>query len=278
MSRSEVQHTLQQLKIHPSKKLGQNFLTEKRVIKTIISTSNVSQNDVVLDIGAGLGVITAELIDLVKKVYAIEVDNRLYSYLNDKFSTYRNVEIIHGDILKIDIPAHNKVISNIPYSITGPILDRIFFKPSPPEGILTLERNIANRIFFSGNYKDFSRITVGINSFMIPISKSNISKDSFYPTPRIPLTLIKIIPKIKVNSFLIEKESRTFFLQFIAGIMPFKNKNIANAISYFLENQKDMQYTKEEIILILQQNNFSNTKVFNYKPKDFIEISKCFYS
>jgi 16S rRNA (adenine1518-N6/adenine1519-N6)-dimethyltransferase len=188
------------------------------------------------------------------------------------------VEIIHGDILKIDIPAHNKVISNIPYSITGPILEKIFFKPSPPEGILTVERSIANRIFFSGNYKDFSRITININSFMTPIYKSNIKKDSFFPTPKIPLTLIRIIPKKKINSFLIEKDSRTFFLQFIAGIMPFKNKNIANAILYFLKNQNDIQYTKEEIILILEQNNFSNMKVFNYKIEDFIEISKCFYS
>ena len=149
MNRREVELILKNLNIKPNKKLGQNFLTDKNITKKIISVSEISQNDIILEIGPGLGIITQELVNLVKKIYAIEIDHRLYSYLNDKFSTYDNVEIIHGDILKVEIPKHNKVISNIPYTITGSILDKIFFRINSPVGILTIEKSIADRIFLS---------------------------------------------------------------------------------------------------------------------------------
>jgi len=278
MNRREVELILKNLNIKPNKKLGQNFLTDKNITKKIISVSEVSQNDIILEIGPGLGIITQELVNLVKKIYAIEIDHRLYSYLNDKFSTYDNVEIIHGDILKVEIPKHNKVISNIPYTITGSILDKIFFRINSPVGILTIEKSIADRIFLSGDYKNFSRISINVNTFMKPVLKSSISRNSFYPIPKIALSLIKLIPRDKINPFFLEKEPIDFFLKFISGIMPYKNRNIANAIELFFKTQKDIQYTKEDILLILQKNNYENKKVFNFEIDDYTEISKLFYS
>lgn len=278
MNRREVELILKNLNIKPNKKLGQNFLTDKNITKKIISVSEISQNDIILEIGPGLGIITQELVNLVKKIYAIEIDHRLYSYLNDKFSTYDNVEIIHGDILKVEIPNHNKVISNIPYTITGSILDKIFFRINSPVGILTIEKSIADRIFLSGDYKNFSRISINVNTFMKPVLKSSISRNSFYPIPKIALSLIKLIPRDKINPFFLEKEPIDFFLKFISGIMPYKNRNIANAIELFFKTQKDIQYTKEDILLILQKNNYENKKVFNFEIDDYTEISKLFYS
>ncbi len=278
MNRREVELILKNLNIKPNKKLGQNFLTDKNITKKIISVSEISQNDIILEIGPGLGIITQELVNLVKKIYAIEIDHRLYSYLNDKFSTYDNVEIIHGDILKVEIPKHNKVISNIPYTITGSILDKIFFRINSPVGILTIEKSIADRIFLSGDYKNFSRISINVNTFMKPVLKSSISRNSFYPIPKIALSLIKLIPRDKINPFFLEKEPIDFFLKFISGIMPYKNRNIANAIELFFKTQKDIQYTKEDILLILQKNNYENKKVFNFEIDDYTEISKLFYS
>ena len=278
MNRREVELILKNLNIKPNKKLGQNFLTDKNITKKIISVSEISQNDIILEIGPGLGIITQELVNLVKKIYAIEIDHRLYSYLNDKFSTYDNVEIIHGDILKVEIPKHNKVISNIPYTITGSILDKIFFRINSPVGILTIEKSIADRIFISGDYKNFSRISINVNTFMKPVLKSSISRNSFYPIPKIALSLIKLIPRDKINPFFLEKEPIDFFLKFISGIMPYKNRNIANAIELFFKTQKDIQYTKEDILLILQKNNYENKKVFNFEIDDYTEISKLFYS
>jgi 16S rRNA (adenine1518-N6/adenine1519-N6)-dimethyltransferase len=278
MNRNEVKLILKKLEIQPNKKLGQNFLIEQNVVKKILSISQVSQKDIILEVGPGLGAITEKLVGLAKKIYAIEIDYRLYSFLKDKFSIYDNIEIIHGDILKIGVPYNNKVISNIPYSITGPILEKLFIRTESPEGILIIEKSIADRICTSGNYKNFSRITIGLNSFMKPITKSNISKNCFFPSPKIPLSLIKIVPKENVNPFLLKKESRNFFLRFIAGIMPYKNKNIVNAILLFLETQNNKKWTKEEISLILQENHYSNKKVFQFEIEEYIEISKLFYN
>ncbi|MFX1597210.1 MAG: ribosomal RNA small subunit methyltransferase A, partial [Promethearchaeota archaeon] len=118
MNRREIRLILKQLEIMPNKQLGQNFLIDKNVINRIILLSEVSKNDIVLEVGPGLGALTEQLIKSVNKLYAIEIDKRLYSYLSQKFSNFNNIEIINGDILEIDIPFHNKIVSNIPYKIT----------------------------------------------------------------------------------------------------------------------------------------------------------------
>ncbi len=278
MNRREVQLILKQLEIKPNKQLGQNFLIDKNIVNKIILLSEISKSDIILEIGPGLGALTEQLIKLVNKLYAIEIDNRLYSYLCQKFSTFNNLEIINGDILEIDIPFHNKIVSNIPYKITGPILHKIFFKEKPPEGTLLIEKSIANRIFLPKNYKNFSRIGLSVNAFMNPVSKSNISEMCFFPSPKIELSLVKLKPKETIDPFLLDKDSKDYFLKFIAGIMPYKNQNIGNAINTFFKTLKDNQYTKEEILMILQGNNYQNKKIFEFKIEEFIEISKLFYS
>ena len=278
MDKREVQLILKQLKIIPNKKLGQNFLTDKNIVNKVISFSELSYDDIILEIGPGLGALTEELVKMVKRIYSIEIDHRLYSYLNKKFSNFNNIEIIHGNILELEIPFHTKVVSNIPYSITGPILEKIFYKKEPPIGVLIIEKSIADRIFTSENYKNFSRISIGTNAFINPVSKLTISRMSFYPIPKISLSLIKIIPNEQLNPFLMEKDSIDFFLKFIAGIMPYKNKNIVNALDLYFKTLKRNRYTKEEILMILQKNNYENKKLFSFKIEEFIEISKLFYS
>ena len=267
---NNVQLILKQLKIRPKKNLGQNFLIDKNIAKKIIIESELSVNDVILEIGPGLGVLTEFLVEKVNKIYAVEIESKFCTYLSEKFSEWDNFKIINGDILKIKLPKCDKVVSNIPYSITGPLLEKVFFKQNPPQGIITVEKNIAQRIFFKENYKNFSRITITLNSFMEPVSKFNISRNCFYPTPNVDLALIKIKPKDNINPFLLKNDNKNFFLKFVAGIMPYKNKNIANALKLYLGNDK------EKILQILRKNNFKNNKIFSLKIEDFIELSKLF--
>ncbi|MFX1568758.1 MAG: 16S rRNA (adenine(1518)-N(6)/adenine(1519)-N(6))-dimethyltransferase RsmA [Promethearchaeota archaeon] len=277
MNTKEVKLILQQLEINPNKKFGQNFLIDTNVLKKIINVSEITQNDVILEIGSGLGALTANIAKLAKKVYGIEIDHRLSSFLKEKLSTYSNIEIIHGDVLDIEIPIHNKVISNIPYTITGPLIEKIFYNTSSPIGILIIEKSIANRIFLSGSYKDYSRISVGINAFMKPVLKSDIANKSFYPIPKIALSLIKIVPREIINPFLSKNDSINFFLTFIASIMPFKNKNIVNAVELFLKKRNINQYKKDNILKILSIHNFENKKVFQFNIDELIEICRIFY-
>ena len=187
-------------------------------------------------------------------------------------------KIINGDVLTADLPFHNKVISNIPYTITGPILEKIFFINEPPEGIMIIEKKIAKRIFSKGNYKNFSRITIGVTSFMNPIFMQDISPYSFYPTPKIEVSLIKIVPKENINQFLLEESKKKFFLKFIAGIMPFKNKKMSNALKLFFKNNKIRNFEKETIIELLNRTDLDDNKVFSFKVEDLIQISKLIFN
>jgi 16S rRNA (adenine1518-N6/adenine1519-N6)-dimethyltransferase len=278
MNYRDVQLTLNRLNLKPKKRLGQNFLIDKNISRKIIATSEITREDIILEIGPGLGALTELLVEKARKIFAIEIDPSLSKYLSDKFSVYKNIEIINDDILKVILPKHSKVISNIPYTITGPILEKVFFKKNPPSGILTIEKSIGKRIFFSGNYKDLSRISVTLNAFMKPIIKYNIPRGSFYPVPKIDLLLIKIIPNEELHPFLSEVNSITFFLKFISGIMPYKNKNLVNALSYYFKATGQIFYSKENISQILKENNYENKKLFTLKNKEIIELSSLFYS
>jgi len=278
MNYTEVKLILSKLNLRPKKHLGQNFLIDDNLLKKIILISEVSKDDTILEIGPGLGALTEPLIKKAKKVYAIEIDSTLYKFLSEKFSVYNNCEIINCDILKMDIPSHNKVISNIPYTITGPLFEKVFFNQTPPQGILIIEKSISNRIFLTGSYKEFSRISVGVNAYLKPVIKCDISRNSFYPAPKIDLNLIKLVPKEELHTFLLEKKRASFFLKFLSGIMPYKNKNIVNALSMFFKANKDNNYSKKRISSKLQENNYGNKKIFSYPIEDLIDISSLFYT
>jgi len=278
MNYRDVQLTLNRLNLKPKKHLGQNFLIDENISRKIITTSEITSKDIILEIGPGLGALTESIVKKVKKIYAIEIDPKLSKYLSEKFSVYNNIEIINDDILKINLPKHDKIISNIPYTITGPILEKAFFKQNPPSGILTIEKSIGKRIFLSENYKEFSRISVSLNAFMKPIIKYNIPRNSFYPVPKIDLLLIKIIPNENLHPVLLDEYSITFFLKFVAGIMPYKNKDLGNALSYYFKATNQIHYSKEKILQILKNNNYENKKLFKYKIKEFVELSSLFYS
>lgn len=277
MNKREVQLILNQLNIIPNKKLGQNFIVDSLLAKKIISISELNDTDIILEIGPGLGALTERLVKIAKKLYAVEIDRKLSSFLIDKFSSFDNIEVINGDILKTDIPKVNKVISNLPFTITGPIFEKVFFNDKPPHGILTIEKSLADRIFFRNEYKNFSRITVSINSFMNPIRKYKISRNSFYPPPKIALSLIDITSRNNINEFLLNNKNREFYLRFLGGIMPYKNKNLVNALYLFLKNGVKLEIKKDDIFSILHQNNIKNDKLNSFNINDFVKICQIIY-
>ncbi|MGQ4873230.1 MAG: 16S rRNA (adenine(1518)-N(6)/adenine(1519)-N(6))-dimethyltransferase RsmA [Promethearchaeia archaeon] len=277
MNRKKIQLILNKLNINPSRLRGQNFLVDNNIREKIVKIAEINENDYILEVGPGLGFLTELLVEKAKKVYAIEIENKFSDYLKNKFEKYDNFEIINADILKIKLPPHNKVVSNLPFSSTGPIIEKLFFKENPPEGTLILEKKIAKRIIPDNGYKNISRITIGANSFFKTLKLINISKNSFYPVPKIDLALIKIAPLQNINPFLKNEKTRKFFLKFIAGVMPYKNKNLSNALILFLKREYGRSFNNEIIDNIINISGFGSKKLFTYKINDFIEIAKLLY-
>jgi len=278
MNKSEVLLILKQLGIKPNKSLGQNFLINKNTVSKIIFESNIKRTQSILEIGPGLGALTEDLVKNSNQIYAYEIDSVLFSYLSSKFSNNENLKLFNEDILKAKIPSHDIIISNIPYSITGPIFEKVFYKPKPPRGALIIENSIAERLFNRINYKSFSRITVTFNAFMKPVRKFKISRFDFFPVPKIELALVIVEPRKEIDQMLLSDNGRTFFLKFVAGIMPYKNKNIANAVYYFIKNDKNFAYSKQDIEDFLHQNHIKNNKVAHFSVTEIVELSRKFFT
>ncbi|MBY9015976.1 MAG: ribosomal RNA small subunit methyltransferase A [Candidatus Lokiarchaeota archaeon] len=278
MNKIEVLHTLKQLGIRPNKNLGQNFLIDKNTVSKIILESKIKNEQSILEIGPGLGALTEDLVKYSNQIYAYEIDSGLFFYLSNKFSNYENLKLYNEDILKAKIPSHDIIISNIPYSITGPIFEKVFYNPHPPRGALVIENSIAERLFIRNNYKSFSRITVTFNAFMIPVRKFKISRFNFFPTPKIELSLVIVEPRKAIDELLLSDDGRSFFLKFVAGIMPYKNKNMANAINYFLKKDKNFNYSRQHIENFLHENQIKNDKLARFSVDEIIELSKKFFA
>jgi len=278
MNKSEVLLILKQLGIRPNKNLGQNFLINKNTVSKIILESNIKKDQSILEIGSGLGALTEDLVKFSTQIYAYEIDSILFFYLSNKFSTYKNLKLYNEDVLKAKIPPHDIIISNIPYSITGPIFEKVFYKPQPPRGALIIENSIAERLFNRNNYKSFSRITVTFNAFMKPVKKFKISRFNFFPTPKIELSLVIVEPREVINQLLLSDNGRTFFLKFVAGIMPYKNKNMVNALKYFIKNDKNFTCSKQHIEDFLHENQIKNDKLASFSVDEIVELSDKFYT
>ena len=189
--------------------LGQNFLIDKNIINKIIKIGNIDKNKIVMEIGAGYGNLTKSIITMKpKKIFAIEKDKKLSFFLKNKFKENKKVKIINRDILDIieeNNPKNNIVVfGNLPYNISTKILaSLVMLKKWPPWYdilILMFQKEVADRIVAKTHTKEFSRLTV-LSNWRLEIKKHfDISKNCFFPKPKINSTLLSFKPK-KINAF-----------------------------------------------------------------------------
>ena len=193
----------------PKKSLGQNFLIDKNIINKIIKIGNISKNKIVMEIGSGYGNLTKSIASMnPKKIIAIEKDKKLVFFLKKKFENYKNIKIINRDILNIieDNNSENNIIvfGNLPYNISTKILTSfIMLKKWPPWYdilILMFQKEVADRIIARTRTKEFSRLSV-LTNWRLEIKKHfDVSKNCFFPKPKINSTLLSFKPK-KINTF-----------------------------------------------------------------------------
>jgi len=262
---------LKKLNIVPKKRLGQNFLTDKNLAYRLVSEANLSKNrDIVLEIGPGVGALTFLLAENAKLVYAVEYDIKLFNFLKEYTSKIENLKLTQGDFLKTEVPFYNKVISNIPYTMTGPIISKILLVEKIPELYLIIERTLAYRIIAKPNDKNYSRLSVSVNTFVKPTIIKEVKAHCFYPIPKIKLSMIKLIPHLKVDKFLKNEQNRKLYLDLLRGIFPYKNKNISKALFLYL---RIFKIGRNEINNILEDYQ-KEKKVRAFTREDLINITK----
>ena len=180
--------------IRPRKKLGQHFLVDERVLELILRALELSGVEEVLEIGAGIGTVTRALAERAKRVIAIEVDARLVRVLEDLLSPYGNVEIVRGDFLEIEVPGVDRVFSNVPYSISSPLLFKLLDEPGYEFAILTFQKEFVDRLLAEPGTREYGRLTVSLRLRARAEVLARISRRAFYPVPEVDSALVKIVP------------------------------------------------------------------------------------
>lgn len=202
----------------PSKGLGQNFLINKNVLQKIIESADIKSSDVVLEVGPGIGTLTRELAKKSKKVLAVEKDKTMVEILAETLKEYKNVEVVNADILKLNsgscVQGHYKIVANIPYYLTSPLIRKFLESESPPkEIILMLQKEVAQRICTKP--PRMSLLAVSVQFYANPKIISYVSKNCFWPAPKVDSAIIKIIPikKYRANIDLFFKIVKAGFSQ-----------------------------------------------------------------
>ncbi len=194
-SKRVIKGLLKKYQIRPSKRLGQNFLIDKKVIKKIIRAANLQPKDIILEIGPGIGVLTQELAQKSKKVIAVEKDPKMCEILKETLKDFKNVKIIQGDILKFNnyslLTTRYKLIANLPYYIVSPTIRMFLESPHPSEEmILMVQKEVAQRI--CSKPPKMNLLAISVQFYAEPKIISFVSKKSFWPSPKVDGAILKI--------------------------------------------------------------------------------------
>ncbi|MDR2776690.1 MAG: 16S rRNA (adenine(1518)-N(6)/adenine(1519)-N(6))-dimethyltransferase RsmA [Puniceicoccales bacterium] len=199
---------LENLKIIPSKKLGQNFLVDDNIVNKIIATANVRNCDTVIEIGPGLGAISEKILNVGAKLCAIELDRRLFNFLKSKFVDYDNLWLTHGDAVAFPVAGlpqnaiEFKIISNLPYSISSAWMDALLKYPCLPQSIsLITQIEMAKRFFASARPSEICPTSIFIQSAYDRVCMHKVSASSFYPKPAVTSVIISMVKKQNVFLF-----------------------------------------------------------------------------
>ncbi len=182
---------LSRLGVRPSKSRGQHFLVDTRVAARQIDHADLRPSDVVLEIGPGLGVLTRRLVERARHVVAIESDRRFATYLQ---RAVPDAEIVHGDALKVDWPAFDVMVSNLPYQISSPLTFRLLGTPFD-RAILMYQREFARRMVAAPGTPDYSRLSVGVYVRAACTILERVPRNAFHPRPKVDSALVRLEPR-----------------------------------------------------------------------------------
>lgn len=225
----ETKFLMKKYGITANKNYGQNFLVDENIVNSIVDSANITKNDLIIEIGPGLGTLSSALIEKAGKLICIELDKKMLDILNDRFALYNNFELINDDVLKVDLNSvinenlnvlkSAKVVANLPYYITTPIIMKLLESHLNLESITVMvQKEVAERLTEVPGGKNSGAITYSINYYTEPSLITNVPNTSFIPSPKVDSSVInlKLLDSPKVNPLnedLFFKIIKTAFLQ-----------------------------------------------------------------
>lgn len=253
---------LQKYNFNFNKRYGQNFLIDRNVLDRIISAADITKEDCVLEIGPGIGTLTQYLAESAREVVAVEIDKSLIPILDETLSAYSNVMVINDDILKVDInrivQERNggkpiKVVANLPYYITTPIIMELFERHIPLSSItIMVQKEVAERIQVGPGTKDYGALSLAVQYYAKPEIVANVPPNCFIPRPNVGSAVIRL-NRYEKPPVEVEDEGKMF--AFIRASFNQRRKTLANGLS----NAPQLNLSREQITAALEQMGLSVT-------------------
>lgn len=237
------------------KKFGQNFLIDTHVLEKIIASAGVTEDDCVLEIGPGIGTMTQYLAEHARQVVAVEIDRNLIPILKETLADYENVEIINEDILKVDIKQlteqYNggrpiKVVANLPYYITTPIIMGLFESDVPIDNITVMvQKEVADRMQEGPGSKDYGALSLAVQYYAQPEIVANVPPNCFIPRPTVGSAVIRLTRHRKMP---VKADNPKLMFRLIRASFNQRRKTLQNG----LNNSPELPYTKEQVVQALE--------------------------
>lgn len=233
------------------KKFGQNFLIDSNILENIVGAAEITKDDFVLEIGPGIGTMTQYLCEAAGHVVAVEIDKMLIPILEDTLSEYDNVEVINQDVLKVDIKSLAeeknggkpiKVVANLPYYITTPIIMGLFESGVPIESItIMVQKEVAERMQTGPGSKDYGALSLAVQYYAEAKVMLTVSAQCFMPKPNVDSAVIKLT---RHKTPAVEVRDEKLMFQIIRASFNQRRKTLVNG----LKNSPELKYSKEQIV------------------------------
>ena len=273
---------LQKYNFNFQKKFGQNFLIDTRVLEQIIDAADITKDDFVLEIGPGIGTMTQYLCETAREVVAVEIDTNLIPILKDTLSAYDNVEVLNQDILKVDIASlakernNNrpiKVVANLPYYITTPIIMGLFESHVPIDSItIMVQKEVADRMQEGPGSKEYGALSLAVQYYAKPEIVVNVPPSCFMPQPKVGSAVIRLT---RHEQSPVEVEDEKLMFQVIRASFNQRRKTLANGLNNF----GSFGLSKEEIQSCIEELGVPvNIRGEALSLEQFAELSNIIYT
>ena len=276
----ETRYIMKKYNIRANKSLGQNFLINSEVVENIVNSSEITNEDMVIEIGPGLGTLTKYLLEKAGKVLCVELDSKMIKILQDRFSIYDNFEVINADVLKLnlnDIISENKkqgkiknvkVVANLPYYITTPIIMKLLEEKLDIKSItVMIQKEVADRLIETPGGKNTGAITYTVYYYCDSEKIMEVPNSSFIPEPEVTSEVIKMNLRSKT---VVEIDNPKVMFMIIKSAFMQRRKTLLNALT----NTKVFLNKKEGLEILNKLNLNENVRAEELSIQDFANIAK----
>ncbi|MFQ5986243.1 MAG: 16S rRNA (adenine(1518)-N(6)/adenine(1519)-N(6))-dimethyltransferase RsmA [Thermoplasmata archaeon] len=262
MKAGQIRTILRELGTRPSKRLGQHFLLLEDVAEEIVAMADLPSKEAVLEVGPGLGILTEPLLRRTRNLVAVEKDPLLAEYLKKRFP---RLDLLVGDVLRVPLPPYEQVVSNLPFEISSPFLERVLLAPFR-RAVLTLQREFAERLVAEPGVKAYSRLSVKVYHRATAQLRRTISPSAFWPPPEVEAAVVQI--DARDPPFKIEREA---YFRVVDALFAHRRKTALNALRLAA---RSLKRSEKEIEEVLRGDPLAKKRADEMRPEEMAALTR----